>query len=445
MKLRNLFLASLAVCTMVSCSKDDDTNNAPKAEVDASLAFVATSDILKTKATEAGSAKEDFINKLDVYIFKGSDGNATLVNKKTETAKGTETVSQIDHILVKVAPGATVDDPSTDQFVAYFMANCDDISATTLSDFEKAVAAKSVESYTNDETSSSYKNLPMAKKISFSGVKPLINSNGDYVENWIQNGGSVKDNGGVAKDVHDKQAVTPPAGNVAVVVERLVARIQVEQIEVDLSAISTGATFKLTDLALANVHTDVTPLGTVSAAGAGIWAKGYQGPEFSSKDAVVAPYATTAPYDAAVSSLVKHYDGLDAVNKGTYSFGETTPKLVSYVYPNDGTDKFKYTAGSSAVGETSEDANAYTLLLIAGDYKATSASTSVKRHFRVKIQHDKANLIDKVVANYIYKLTIKITGEGSGNEDDYQLNAHVAATIDVAPWNVIEQTEEDAN
>ena len=47
--------------------------------------------------------------------------------------------------------------------------------------------------------------------------------------------------------------------------------------------------------------------------------------------------------------------------------------------------------------------------------------------------------------NHVYKLNITITGEGSENEDDIKLNAHVAATIDVAPWNVIEQNEEDAN
>lgn len=36
MKLRNLFLASLAVCTMASCSKDDDGISGPQ-EVDAYL------------------------------------------------------------------------------------------------------------------------------------------------------------------------------------------------------------------------------------------------------------------------------------------------------------------------------------------------------------------------------------------------------------------------
>ena len=41
MKLRNLFLASLAVCTMASCSKDDDGISGPQ-EVDAYLSFAST-------------------------------------------------------------------------------------------------------------------------------------------------------------------------------------------------------------------------------------------------------------------------------------------------------------------------------------------------------------------------------------------------------------------
>lgn len=41
MKLRNLFLSSLAVCTMASCSKDDDGISGPQ-EVDAYLSFAST-------------------------------------------------------------------------------------------------------------------------------------------------------------------------------------------------------------------------------------------------------------------------------------------------------------------------------------------------------------------------------------------------------------------
>lgn len=64
---------------------------------------------------------------------------------------------------------------------------------------------------------------------------------------------------------------------------------------------------------------------------------------------------------------------------------------------------------------------------------------------RVLLKDNGTDDVPEVLMNHVYKLNITITGEGSENEDDIKLNAHVAATIDVAPWNVIEQNEEDAN
>ena len=50
MKLRNLFLAALAICTMASCSKDETTDYSRMGEVDAYVSFGVTAD-LETKAT----------------------------------------------------------------------------------------------------------------------------------------------------------------------------------------------------------------------------------------------------------------------------------------------------------------------------------------------------------------------------------------------------------
>ena len=44
MKLSNLFLASLAICTMASCSKDEDGPSVPQ-EMDAYLSIAATSNL----------------------------------------------------------------------------------------------------------------------------------------------------------------------------------------------------------------------------------------------------------------------------------------------------------------------------------------------------------------------------------------------------------------
>ena len=56
MKLRNLFLASLAVCTMASCSKDDDGISGPQ-EVDAYLSFASTTDAMKVMMMPATAKK----------------------------------------------------------------------------------------------------------------------------------------------------------------------------------------------------------------------------------------------------------------------------------------------------------------------------------------------------------------------------------------------------
>ena len=50
MKLRNIFLAGLAVCTMAGCSKDETTDYSQMGEVDAYVSFGVTA-ALQTKST----------------------------------------------------------------------------------------------------------------------------------------------------------------------------------------------------------------------------------------------------------------------------------------------------------------------------------------------------------------------------------------------------------
>lgn len=82
--------------------------------------------------------------------------------------------------------------------------------------------------------------------------------------------------------------------------------------------------------------------------------------------------------------------------------------------------------------------------MITGKFKRNSAAPVETKNFRVILKEKDAPAAE-VLANTVYKLTVTVTGEGSKNEDNIELNAHVAATIEVAPWNVIEQTEEDTN
>ncbi len=427
MKLKNLFFATMAFGLLTACSNDDDVNGpATQGEVDASISFVATANDLTTKATSDAEAvsSEAFINKLDMYVFNQA---GALVATKSVAASGNTSLTQIGHVTVKVTAGATLATATADKFTAYILANCNTLTSNTLSAFEAEKAALGIESYTYGTT-----NLPMAKKVTFTGLVPLKQSESSYVENWV---GTSNETTGFAPTVPTTattdagNTTAPSAGYSPVVLKRLIARIQVESVQIDLSQnYATDATFKLTALALANVHTDATVLGTVKTKG--VWAKGYQSANYVLSDKVVAPYSVS-PYNIAIPTLVKSYT-FDAMNSGSLNF--TDKKFFAYAFPNDGTDTFVSSIGTTAIGNT--------VLLIAGQFKAPKATTSELRHFRVPISH---NGINKIEANTVYKLTIKITGEGSPNEDELKLNAHVSAQVTVAPWNVINQTEEDVN
>lgn len=128
MKLRNIFLAGLAVCTMAGCSKDETTDYSQMGEVDAYVSFGVTA-ALQTKSTvgEGGNEieKEAKVQKLTALIFKGTDDNATFVTSETETVEGNETIRDIKHLVVKVTP--TADGTSSiDNFIVVFLGNCKD-------------------------------------------------------------------------------------------------------------------------------------------------------------------------------------------------------------------------------------------------------------------------------------------------------------------------------
>ena len=83
-------------------------------------------------------------------------------------------------------------------------------------------------------------------------------------------------------------------------------------------------------------------------------------------------------------------------------------------------------------------------LILVVEFKNAAGVKSTK-HMRVLLKDNGADDVPEVLMNHVYKLNITITGEGSANEDDIRLNAHISAKIEVAPWNVIEQNEEDTN
>lgn len=430
MKLRNLFLASLAVCTMASCSKDDDGNNGPKAQVDAQISFATTTLTQQTKASAEGSftgsdnlTNETIVKTLTAYVFK-KDG--ALVARETVTAEGDKTITEIKHIIVKVTPGNTVADPSTDEFEMALVANGELVNPSSYENLRTLVLTNAIDTYV---PGTNY--LPMiSEKISFSGLKPLVQDNG-YVENWVQkNGGTVKYSESVTG-----AAATVPMGNEAIVLTRMIARVQVDQLTIDIQKNYKGAIFILNSFALANVR----PLATATDGvknGNDEYYKGYKSDSYV--ETTTENKGWISPGSPIREILAKAYDTANTpVYSKSTAAGATT--YTADFTSNDNKDKQFVAYAFPNV----EGAAYKTGLIISGKFQRYAGAPAELKHFRVILQHPDG--ASKVEGNYIYKLKITITGEGSEDENHPELNAHVAAAIDVAPWNVIEQNEEDTN
>lgn len=444
MKLRNIFLASLAVCTMASCSKDETIDYSQMGPVDAYVSLAATSAI-QTKATVDTEGNElltgeKYINSLTAYVFKQTDGALAGVKhltveeaNKTDNGKmlvGDFGLKAINHIVVKVTPNAE-GTSSTDQFTAVIVANCEQLNVSSLTDLKSKTIATALTTPADVKDGKAY--LPMASdEINFGGLVPNIVVNGvtsTYTENWL-NGASIYGQESSADPEGIPEQVTS-----SISLKRLVARVQVEKLIFNLEDQYPGASFKLTNLALVNVR----PTSTVEI-GNGQYVKGYKSAAYAVSQKWISPSSTFA------SALGKTYT-YEAVtgNNQEVNFNDAShsdDKFCVYAYSNEVVPAEQI----AAEAPYTNDNNIYqTALLIAGKFKRSQEVTGdgEVRHFRVLLK-DGTNPV-KVLANHVYKLTVTITGEGSPNEDEIRLNTHVAATIEVAPWNVIEQTEEDAN
>lgn len=425
MKLRNIFLASLAVCTMASCSKDNDGIDTPKAPVDAYVSFSATALTQQSKATvpvgdvEGLNIKnEKIIKTLRAYIFRATDGVlAGQGEVRAENMQDNSSVETIGHIVVKVTPEADETAATADQFVAVLLANTEDVSIGNLSDLENSTLTKSIENYTPGVSF-----LPMvSSKIYFTGLIPYDKEKDIHRENWAPQGGTA--GSPVQVKYSSDEALTVPTDYDKVKLNRLVARVQVEALTFNIKENYENATFELDTISLVNVRSKAS-----FDAGVGDYVKGYQSPGYAEVQKWICP-GSVVKKELAQEFDSKYADIKDAGK--TFNFNTDNnykaDKFYCYAFPN----------------APKTDGTYETALLITGKFQRNSAAPVETKNFRV-ILKDKDKSAE-VLANTVYKLTVNVTGEGSKNEDNIELNAHVAATIEVAPWNVIEQNEEDTN
>ena len=182
MKLRNLFLASLAVCTMASCSKDDDGISGPQ-EVDAYLSFASTTDVM-TKAsidggTDAGTDKEAKIQSLTAYVFDESgkyviskhvslpDGTTESSGEDFDAKDGSITTIKAIHVKVAKPTGsATI---SATKFQVLLLANMNELAPA---DLDALKNEKTAAITTFNEIGKSY--LPMHSDVlTVTGLTPV--------------------------------------------------------------------------------------------------------------------------------------------------------------------------------------------------------------------------------------------------------------------------------
>lgn len=399
MKLINLFLASLAACTFVSCSNDDDPSAGPQ-EMDAYISIAAVPQSL-TKAETPGQGKENDVKKLTALVFK-EDGSYYM-RKDVTSDSPEENLTEITDIKVKVArPQNGVTSPTT--FSVYLLANCDitDTELASLGSIDNLanLKLKDISNYQTIEEDV----LPMhSERLTVGGLTPF-ESGGQEIKNWY-----VRDNASSTIESEGKE----------VKLYRSISRIDLIELNSKFNSTLTDASFKVKKIYLANVRNVAGVLGDEYA---GEGAAYYRGAPESFD--VIQKLIDNTPegYKFDIMTFSKEYNNVELNNENKNQF----TNFKSYIYAN-----------------TSKGEGSYqTRLIIEGEYSAFGL-TPVTKYFHIPLL-DK-NTGENVESNKWYQITATITGEGSDRPDEILDNAYISFEVSVAPWIDVKQDEDDSN
>lgn len=427
MKLRNLFLASLAVCTMASCSKDDDGISGPQ-EVDAYLSFASTTDVM-TKAsidggTDAGTDKEAKIQSLTAYVFDESgkyviskhvslpDGTTESSGEDFDAKDGSITTIKAIHVKVAKPTGsATI---SATKFQVLLLANMNELAPA---DLDALKNEKTAAITTFNEIGKSY--LPMHSDVlTVTGLTPVkeeTDGTKTHHLNWYKDNSSCV----VSDTPTDGTHVTiVPDGVGKVTMTRSISRVQFTSLKSNFTAQYAGVTFKIDSIYLANVRNNATVMG---------------------EENTEADYFRGGPVEfAVIQGLIDPEATVDASFAKRYE--------TSLVLPNESGELNATALGFDKYINANQPEYAergyLTRLLITGTLMDGDRELGKKYfHIPLKLVDDAGN----VASNRFFKISATITGEGSPNPDEILENACINFSIEVAPWNVVEQTEDDTN
>lgn len=490
MKLKHLFLASLAVCAFASCS-DDSSNgidipeeNYQEIETSLSISAIPQSDVVTKASTvepgdlEDGTLDEQFVNSLTAILFDAE--TKAFAASKTVYAKdnGGKTLTSIEDIVVKVK-AQEAGEVSNSKFIAILIANIADIPTPASYDAFLKDHFEGITNYTFDKVNSTDNDrqyLPMSSDV-IKDITGLVA--GIQYDNWIESDKTVINttqadnkkveitNNKVVLDTDGSPKVgasyaTAETKKISLV--RNVARVQLESLTANFTNNYSKVVFELTKVSLANVsnaskycadEANGSFAHIIDGDGNGAYNKTnafYRGypTEFPSKKFPRADYylALGTQDDAFLKTYtdVKIDNVSGSGNEETITFKDgttvatddkvnTTKMAQFYAFECDGYD-INQDEASELAGNT-----AYTLLIITG--KFTGIGDDKERSFRIPIRHSASDY--GVKRNYIYKVNATLTGIGTPNPDATLLNACMSFSIKVEPWNVIKQTETDVN
>lgn len=427
MKLRNLFLASLAVCTMASCSKDDDGISGPQ-EVDAYLSFASTTDVM-TKAsidggTDAGTDKEAKIQSLTAYVFDESgkyviskhvslpDGTTESSGEDFDAKDGSITTIKAIHVKVAKPTGsATI---SATKFQVLLLANMNELAPA---DLDALKNEKTAAITTFNEIGKSY--LPMHSDVlTVTGLTPVkeeTDGTKTHHLNWYKDNSSCVVSDTPTDGTH---VTTVPDGVGKVTMTRSISRVQFTSLKSNFTAQYAGVTFEIDSIYLANVRNNATVMGEENTEAD--YFRG--GPvEFAVIQGLIDPEATV---DA---SFAKRYETPLVLPNESGELNATALGFDKYINANQ---------------PEYAERGYLTRLLITGTLMDGDRELGKKYfHIPLKLVDDAGN----VASNRFFKISATITGEGSPNPDEILENACINFNIEVADWKVVNQTEEDTN
>lgn len=446
MKLRNLFIASLAVCSMASCSKDDDGISTPQ-EVDAYFSIATTTNVMTRASSEgdsdSGTGREATVNSLTAYVFTNDDAAKYVTSKHVSLEKGGlgeidedyttnvdgNSITSIKGIHVKVAKPAKIENPSVSKFKVVLLANTNHRSVTDLASLKQEVIAD-ITTYNKEGIGKAY--LPMhSDELTVGGLK--ISDDTKHVLNWYSGSGSSEQ----TTTTDGSHKGDPAKGAAKISLYRSLSRVQFTSLKTNFSALQyKNLSLTVKSIFLANVRANATVMGKENTEAA--FYKGAYPGVFKVLQFLIEPSNGDKFVKTSFNKTYKDF------LVGTE--GMSTQELAFDTYINvnspESIKEIPFSVADNGYKREEGDGAYQTRLVIEGELKDNGNSLGIRYfHIPLKLVDDAGN----VDCNKFFKISATITGEGSPNPDEILENTCIDFSIVIDDWKVVNQHEDDTN